>query len=227
MLAGKYEVVRELGRGAFGLVVEAHDRLLDRAVAIKTIATSALDDARSRQEYERRFLREARAAARLSHPNIVALYEAGTHEGAPYIVMEYVRGATLRQILDRHGSLPVEEGLRLAEQLLLALDYAHGAGIVHRDVKAALGWATFRSAPGSPQGRADSVRLLQESLRLAPHDPATHISLARVARMDGELARAREHVMEALRLDPGHAEAQAERVRLEGLGRRSGGYPRP
>jgi tetratricopeptide (TPR) repeat protein len=126
VIAGRYRLEHELGRGAMGVVYRAHDLTLERDVAVKLVAPSALGtDGRAR------LLREARAAARLNHPHIVSVHDAGEEAGAPYIVMELVEGFSLREA----GSLPRPEILSLAAQICEALSHAHARQIVHRDVK--------------------------------------------------------------------------------------------
>ncbi len=131
LLAGRYRIVGRLARGGMATVYQAHDQRLDRTVAIKIIHTDHARDARVLQ----RLADEARTVARLAHPNIVAVYDQGTHEGAPYLVMEYVRGRSLREILDDRRRLDPSESLAVLEQILAALAVAHRAGLVHRDVK--------------------------------------------------------------------------------------------
>ena len=134
-IAGKFEVTQLLGRGGFGLVYEAVDVILERPVAVKTIRHDVFSSQGHFHDFKGRFHREARAAARLNHPSIVAIYEAGEHDGVLYLAMELVRGGSLRGILRARQSLPVEEALAFASQLLDALGYAHEHGVVHRDVK--------------------------------------------------------------------------------------------
>ena len=125
---GRYRLERPLGHGGMASVYLAHDAELDRPVAVKLLAESLAGDT----AFRRRFLREARLAARLSHPNVVAVFDAGEADGGrPYIVMEYVEGTTLE---DR-GPLPPAEGVALAVQACHGLAHAHAAGLVHRDVK--------------------------------------------------------------------------------------------
>jgi serine/threonine protein kinase len=125
---GRYRLERPLGRGGMASVYLAHDAELDRPVAVKLLAESLAGNT----DFRKRFLREARLAARLSHPNVVAVYDAGEADGGrPYIVMEYVDGTTLE---DR-GPLPPAEAVELARQACHGLAHAHAAGLVHRDVK--------------------------------------------------------------------------------------------
>ncbi len=130
---GRYEIVGELGQGAMGVVYKATDPLIDRIVAIKTITLSlALDE---REEYEGRFYQEAKAAGRLSHPNIVTIYDVGRSGDIAYIAMEFLQGRELRDILDDEKLLPVDQVLDIVAQVALGLAYAHEHDIIHRDVK--------------------------------------------------------------------------------------------
>lgn len=134
---GRYEVLSELGRGAMGTVYQARDPKIDRLVAIKTISVPG-SQASSMGDFQERFFREARAAGRLSHPGIVTIYDVEEDTSGPYIVMEYVAGRTLDQLLAGEGQrFTPETALNLAEQLAQALHYAHAQGIVHRDIKPA------------------------------------------------------------------------------------------
>ena len=128
MQGGRYRLERPLGHGGMATVYLAQDEELHRPVAIKLLAENLAGDAAFRE----RFLREARLAARLSHPNVVAVYDAGEAEdGRPYIVMEYVPGTTLAEL----GRVPPDEAVGLAVQACRGLAHAHSAGLVHRDVK--------------------------------------------------------------------------------------------
>ena len=130
---GRYEVIGELGQGAMGVVYKARDPLIDREVAIKTINLSlAMEE---RDEYEARFYQEAKAAGRLSHPNIVTIYDVGRSEDIAYIAMEYLHGRELRDILNETKLLPISEVLAIVIQVAQGLAYAHEHDIVHRDVK--------------------------------------------------------------------------------------------
>ncbi len=130
---GRYEIISELGQGAMGVVYKATDPLIDRLVAIKTINLGlALDE---KEEYEGRFYQEAKAAGRLSHPNIVTIFDLGKSDEVAYIAMEFLQGKELRDILDDGEKMPVERVLDVATQVALGLAYAHEHGVVHRDVK--------------------------------------------------------------------------------------------
>ena len=130
--AGRYRLVRPLGHGGMATVYLGRDSELDRPVAVKLLAENLAGDAAFRQ----RFLREARLAARLSHPNVVSVYDAGEEaDGRPYIVMEHVDGETLADLLRERGQLPADEAVGLALQACRGLEHAHAAGLVHRDVK--------------------------------------------------------------------------------------------
>lgn len=130
-LAGRYRLVRLLARGGMAEVWEGHDDLLDRDVAVK-VPLAHLSD---QPAFEERFRREAVAAARLSHPNVVAVHDTGEDGGSSFIVMELVRGPSLRRVLDKRGSLGVDQSVAVADQVAAALGFAHRFGVVHRDVK--------------------------------------------------------------------------------------------
>ena len=130
-LAGEYSLQRELGRGGMGIVYLARDVQLDRDVAIKVLPTHLALSAESRE----RFVREARTAAGLSHPHIVPIHRVGETEGFVFFVMSYVEGETLGERLRRDGPLPPAVAARVLREVAWALAYAHGRGIVHRDVK--------------------------------------------------------------------------------------------
>lgn len=125
-----YEIVDKLGEGGMGVVYKARDVALDRVVAIKVLPPDKLRDA----EMLHRFRREAKAASALNHPNLVTIYEIGSHDGIEFLAMEYVEGRTLFSIL-QDGRLPISTVLSYAEQIAGAMAKAHAAGIIHRDLK--------------------------------------------------------------------------------------------
>jgi tetratricopeptide (TPR) repeat protein len=127
---GRFELLRQVGHGGFGVVFEAQDRELRRRVALKLFRPGA------RAGRKELLAREAEAAAHLHHPNVVTLYDAGRWEGGPYLVFELLRGETLEKRL-RRGPLPVREALRIAREVARALAHAHTSGVVHRDLKPA------------------------------------------------------------------------------------------
>jgi len=127
----RFRLEKELGRGDMGVVYKAHDTQLDRPVAIKYLG--ALVD--GSDEYRERFLREAKAAAKVNHPNIVGIYDIGTEQGKVFIAMEYVEGPNLHQYLKRKGRLEPREAVNIIGQACSALEEIHKAGIVHRDIK--------------------------------------------------------------------------------------------
>lgn len=133
LLGGRYALGRQLGRGGMAIVYEAHDELLDRAVAVKLLRADGPMDDTARQ----RFAAEARAAASLTHPHAVGVYDVGVGTEQPFIVMELVRGTTLEDLLRETGALPVGAAIAVASQVLAALHAAHRRGLVHRDVKPA------------------------------------------------------------------------------------------
>jgi serine/threonine-protein kinase len=136
---GRYELLRELGRGMMGVVYEAHDPALTRTVALKTINPSFAADAVGRDAFERRFETEARAAGRLSHPNIVVVHDVGRDEetGILYIALERLQGEPLSALIREGERLPWREVLDIGRQVADALGHLHSEGVVHRDVKPA------------------------------------------------------------------------------------------
>src|SRR6201996_5936763 len=135
LLGDRYELDGVVGRGGMAEVYRAHDIRLDRVVAIKTLRTDLARD----QTFQARFRREAQSAASLNHPSIVAVYDTGedmaTGIPVPYIVMEYVDGRTVRDLLQSDHRLLPERSLEIIDGILGALDYSHQSGIVHRDIK--------------------------------------------------------------------------------------------
>jgi eukaryotic-like serine/threonine-protein kinase len=131
VMLGRYRLDEKIGEGAMADVYRAYDESIDRPVAVKVLKAELARD----QELSVRFLREARAAGALSHPNIATIYDVGVVEGVAYIAMELIEGQTLDAALQEQGRFPYERVLDLGVQLASALHYAHAAGIVHRDLK--------------------------------------------------------------------------------------------
>ena len=162
IVSGRYELDRPLGHGATAVVDLARDLALDRRVALKRLAETAARD----EELRARFLREARLSARLSHPNVVRVYDVGEDGGVPFIAMEFVDGETLAELVARRGPLPPEEVVALGVQLCRGLAAVHAAGLVHRDVK-----------PQNVLLRRDGVLKLGDFGIAAP-DAGTRLTLA-------------------------------------------------
>ena len=129
---GRYKITGELGRGAMGVVYKGEDPSLDRTVALKTVILS--DDAAGKDEYKKRFFLEAKAAGRLSHPQVITVYDFGQEGDVAYMAMEFLKGKELRTHM-KEGSISVPEAVHIAEQVAEGLGYAHEHGVVHRDIK--------------------------------------------------------------------------------------------
>src|SRR5579863_3514528 len=134
---GRYQITRELGRGAMGVVYLAIDPTIGRNVAIKTIKLSDVNDPDERAKLRERLFREARSAGILSHPGIVTIYDMEAQDDTAFIAMEFVDGPTLDQLLSKREPLAPERLMSILRQTAAALDYAHAKGIVHRDIKPA------------------------------------------------------------------------------------------
>ncbi len=131
ILLDRYELLELVGTGGMSNVFKAHDRLLDRNVALKILHQHYTED----EEYLERFRTEARSVAQLSHPSIVTVIDRGEADGRQFIVFEFVDGETLKELIQREGPLPVDDALELAASIARALAFAHAQGLVHRDVK--------------------------------------------------------------------------------------------
>src|ERR671939_632538 len=128
---GRYRILRKLGSGGMANVYLAEDEDLGRRVAIKIMSDRYADD----DTFNERFRREAKAAAALSHPNIVSIYDRGQANGTPYIAMEVIEGRSLKELVLARGPLPVDQAIDFTKQILAALRFAHRNGIIHRDIK--------------------------------------------------------------------------------------------
>jgi serine/threonine-protein kinase len=133
LVLGDYVVLDQLGQGGMGVVYKAQHRMMERVVALKVLTPGAV----RKQESVERFFREVKAAARLSHPNIVTAHDAREHEGTHCLVMEYVDGRDLSEIVSEHGPLSIEEAVNCIIQAAKGLEYAHSEGVIHRDIKPA------------------------------------------------------------------------------------------
>lgn len=131
VLGDRYEILEKIGGGGMALVYKAKCRLLNRFVAIKVLRPEFTED----EEFVKKFKREAQSAASLSHPNIVGIYDVGTENSNYYIVMEYIKGQTLKELVKSKGTLGIEHATNIAIQICYALDHAHKNHIVHRDIK--------------------------------------------------------------------------------------------
>ncbi len=135
VIAGRYRLLAPIGRGAMGVVWRARDQLLDRDVAIKEVLIGAMLSPQERANAYQRTLREAKTAARLSHPGVVTVYDVAEDEGRPWIIMQLVSAQSLDQVLATSGPLSPRRTAEMGRQLLAALSTAHAAGVLHRDVK--------------------------------------------------------------------------------------------
>ena len=184
IIGGVYRVVSPLGEGTMGAVVLARDEVLERHVAIKLVSPKFLDSA----DLRARFLDEARAMARVSHPNVLQIHAFGEHEGAPYFVMEYVEGEGLDRLLARQAGqvLAAELSLRFLEEACQGVTAIHSAGIVHRDIKpsnllldqkqrvrvADLGLANLLHAPAASSGIVGTPAYMAPEIALQSELPA-------------------------------------------------------
>jgi serine/threonine-protein kinase len=130
---GRYRIVGKLGRGGMGIVYKAEDTVLDRIVAFKVLPETLQENPQALKN----FMREAKSAARLNHPNIVTIFDTGEQDGVYYIAMEYVDGSTLKEIVQARGKVSASGVVHVLAQMSEALAYAHENKIVHRDIKSA------------------------------------------------------------------------------------------
>ncbi|HEX3489223.1 MAG TPA: serine/threonine-protein kinase, partial [Streptosporangiaceae bacterium] len=165
LIAGRYRLQGPVGRGAMGIVWRGRDELLHRDVAVKQVQITALTLPSEAELAYQRTLREARTAARLSHPAVVTVFDVVEEDGSPWIIMEFIGGRSLEQVIAEDGPLPPLHAAELGTRLLGALETAHAAGVLHRDVKPSnvliaadgravltdFGIATFAEDPGITQ----------------------------------------------------------------------------
>jgi serine/threonine-protein kinase len=164
---GRYKIRGELGRGAMGIVYEAEDPALDRIVALKTILLE--DDAEGRKEYHQRFFQEAKAAGKLTHPNIITVYDFGEEGDLAYTAMELLKGVELRARMLK-GEISTVEAVDIARQVADGLGYAHEHGVVHRDIKPS-------NIMILPRGRVKIMDFGIARVRVADHKTSTGVVL--------------------------------------------------
>ena len=131
LLDNRYEIIKKIGAGGMADVYMAKDIMLDRTVAVKILHSNFAEDS----EFVLRFRHEAQSAGKLSHPNIVGIYDVGCDQGVYYIVMEYVEGITLKEYIQTHANIPIDTAVKLTIEIGSALEEAHHAGIIHCDIK--------------------------------------------------------------------------------------------
>jgi serine/threonine-protein kinase len=132
---GKYRIDHVIGCGSIGLVYKGYDEQIDRPLAIKTLRSEIFNDVIDSEGFLKRFVTEAKSAARCLHPNIVTVFDLVEQGGRPYIVMEYVNAGTLENVIQAGALIPIRQVGEIMAQILLALDHAHSKGVIHRDVK--------------------------------------------------------------------------------------------
>jgi serine/threonine-protein kinase len=164
---GRYKIRGELGRGAMGIVYEAEDPALDRIVALKTILLE--DDAEGRKEYHQRFFQEAKAAGKLTHPNIITVHDFGEEGDLAYTAMELLKGVELRARMLK-GEISVVEAVDIARQVADGLGYAHEHGVVHRDIKPS-------NIMILPRGRVKIMDFGIARVRVSDHKTSTGVVL--------------------------------------------------
>ena len=135
LVAGRYRLTNRIGSGAMGVVWTARDERLHRTVAVKQLLLNSSMSAAESHEAKQRAMREGRIAARLQHPHAIAVYDVAEEDGNPWLIMEYLPSRSLSAVLAERGTMPPQETARVLAQAAMALDAAHAAGIVHRDIK--------------------------------------------------------------------------------------------
>ncbi len=161
---GRYQIVRELGRGSMGVVYLGKDPRLQRLVAMKTLRFRDFDEAEAAQQSRERFFREAGITGRLSHPHIITIYDADEQNGLGYIAMEYLEGTLLSYHCRKPTLLPAVQVLQIMADVADALDYAHGRDVVHRDIK----------PDNIMLAKPQLVKVMDFGIAKTPGNPATH-----------------------------------------------------
>src|SRR5438093_6197157 len=151
---GRYEILDKLGEGAMGVVYRARDGSLGRVVALKMLAA----DLGAEEELHQRFQREAEAIGRLSHPNIVTVYDVGEASGQLYMAMELLEGEDLRSLIEKRAAIALADRVRILIQICTGLAYAHSRGVVHRDIKPATSWSGPTGGPRSSTSASPASR---------------------------------------------------------------------
>lgn len=184
---GRYQVVRELGRGGMGIVYLGKDPFIGRLVAVKTTLPPPFEDTQRLELFHQLFFNEARAAGKLTHPHIVSVYDATVEDDLCYLVMEYVDGSTLKELCSSDVLLPIEKAVKIIFQSAKALDYAHQNGVIHRDIKPSniiisakgeakisdFGIATIEGAPTRDEGNSFTGSVYYTSPEQSRNDPLT------------------------------------------------------
>jgi serine/threonine protein kinase len=187
LVAGRYRILEKLGEGGMGAVFKAHDTQLDRDVAVKVLPAQSLHDA----DAIARFQREARALAKLSHPNIIQAYDSGADKGRHFLVMEYVEGANLAALLRQQGAIAPALAADLICQAALGLQHAHEKGLIHRDIKPGnlLAAGLARPASFTPAAESERYRAMTVEYPATPVQGAWKSRRALVKILDLGLAR--------------------------------------
>ncbi len=191
LISDRYELGDRLGSGGMSTVYGATDRVLERTVAVKILAEHLSDD----EKFVARFRREALAVARLIHPNIVQVYDTGVDHDRHYIVMEYVEGRSVAQLLQRQGQLGSEVAVSIGVQACAGLEYAHRQGIIHRDVKPGnlmvIGGPAGRQTRGSHDPQTDEMTIKLTDFGIARAAEQTRITQVGSVVGHGRLPRSR------------------------------------